>query len=159
MKSENELSMDNDKRILLVEDNPNDEMLTIRAFKKNNIFNTIDVVRDGQEALDYLFCEGEYSSRDKTSNPQVILLDINLPKIDGLEVLRQLRANAQTEIIPVIIMTTSDEQNDLITSYKLGANSYIRKPVEFENFMSAIKTLGMYWLVLNLQPEDKGVPG
>ena len=159
MKSENELSMDNDKRILLVEDNPNDEMLTIRAFKKNNIFNIIDVVRDGQEALDYLFCEGEYSSRDKTSNPQVILLDINLPKIDGLEVLRQLRANAQTEIIPVIIMTTSDEQNDLITSYKLGANSYIRKPVEFENFMSAIKTLGMYWLVLNLQPEDKGVPG
>lgn len=159
MKSENELSMDNDKRILLVEDNPNDEMLTIRAFKKNNIFNTIDVVRDGQEALDYLFCEGEYSSRDKTSNPQVILLDINLPKIDGLEVLRQLRANAQTEIIPVIIMTTSDEQNDLITSYKLGANSYIRKPVEFENFMSAIKTLGMYWLVLNLQPEDNSVPG
>lgn len=159
MKSENELSMDNDKRILLVEDNPNDEMLTIRAFKKNNIFNTIDVVRDGQEALDYLFCEGEYSSRDKTSNPQVILLDINLPKIDGLEVLRQLRANAQTEIIPVIIMTTSDEQNDLITSYKLGANSYIRKPVEFENFMSAIKTLGMYWLVLNLQPEDNAVPG
>ena len=159
MKSENELSMDNDKRILLVEDNPNDEMLTIRAFKKNNIFNIIDVVRDGQEALDYLFCEGEYSSRDKTSNPQVILLDINLPKIDGLEVLRQLRANAQTEIIPVIIMTTSDEQNDLITSYKLGANSYIRKPVEFENFMSAIKTLGMYWLVLNLQPEDNAVPG
>lgn len=146
------LYMNNDKRILLVEDNPNDELLTIRAFKKSNVLNTIDVVRDGQEALDYLFCEGEFSNRDTEANPQIILLDINLPKIDGLEVLRQLRANEHTSLIPVIVMTTSDEQNDLITSYKLGANSYIRKPVELNNFMEAIKQLGVYWLVLNVQP-------
>ncbi len=145
--------MNNNKSILLVEDNPNDEALTIRAFKKNNLMNNIDVVRDGQEALDYLFCEGDYADRDKNDNPQVILLDINLPKLDGLEVLRQMRANEGTSLIPVIVMTTSDEQSDLIDSYKLGANSYIRKPVDLDNFMSAIKTLGMYWLVLNLQPE------
>ena len=144
--------MNDDKIILLVEDNSNDELLTLRAFKKNNVLNTIDVVRDGQEALDYLFCEGEYSTRNKEINPQIILLDINLPKIDGLEVLRQLRANERTALIPVIIMTTSEEQNDLINSYKLGANSYIRKPVELDNFMEAIKQLGVYWLVLNEQP-------
>lgn len=147
------MSNNDNKNILLVEDNSNDEMLTIRAFKKNNILNKIDVARDGQEALDYLFCEGKYSEREKNKNPQVILLDINLPKIDGLDVLRQLRANEQTALIPVIIMTTSDEQNDLITSYKLGANSYVRKPVELESFMEAIKQLGMYWMVLNLQPD------
>lgn len=141
-----------DKFILLVEDNPNDELLTLRAFKKNNILNEIAVVRDGQEALDFLFCEGDYIERDKHSNPQVILLDLNLPKLDGLEVLRQLRAYESTSLIPVVIMTTSDEQNDLISSYKLGANSYVRKPVELENFMAAIKQLGMYWLVLNQQP-------
>lgn len=141
-----------DKFILLVEDNPNDEALTLRAFKKNNILNEIIVVRDGQEALDFLFCKGDYSSRDKSLNPQVILLDINLPKIDGLEVLSKIRANELTALIPVVIMTTSDEQNDLITSYELGANSYIRKPVELDKFMAAIKQLGMYWLVLNQQP-------
>lgn len=142
-----------DKFILLVEDNPNDEALTLRAFKKNNLLNQIIVVRDGQEALDFLFCKDNYSDRNKSENPQVILLDINLPKLDGLEVLRQLRSNKDTALIPVVIMTTSDEQNDLITSYKLGANSYIRKPVELESFMSAIKSLGMYWMVLNQQPE------
>jgi two-component system response regulator len=141
-----------DKFILLVEDNPNDEAFTLRAFKKNNILNEIIVVRDGQEALDFLFCEGDYSTRDKSLNPQVILLDINLPKIDGLEVLQQLRANEHTELIPVVIMTTSDEQNDLIRSYQLGANSYIRKPVELNDFMQAVKQLGMYWLVLNQLP-------
>lgn len=142
-----------EKFILLVEDDPNDELLTLRAFKKNNMMNEIKVVRDGQEAVDFLLCKGEYSERDKAHNPQVILLDINLPKIDGLEVLRHLRSNESTALIPVVIMTTSDEQNDLITSYKLGANSYIRKPVDLENFIVAIKQLGMYWLVLNQQPE------
>lgn len=142
-----------DKFILLVEDNPNDEALTLRAFKKNNLLNQIIVVRDGQEAIDFLFCKGDYSDRSKSENPQVILLDINLPKLDGLEVLRQLRSNEDTALVPVVIMTTSDEQNDLITSYKLGANSYVRKPVELESFMSAIKSLGMYWMVLNQLPE------
>lgn len=142
-----------DKFILLVEDNPNDELLTLRAFKKSNILNEIIVVRDGQEAIDFLLCQGDYANRDKNDNPQVILLDINLPKIDGLEVLRTLRANESTAIIPVVIMTTSDEQNDLISSYKFGANSYIRKPVDLNSFMSAIKQLGLYWLVLNQQPE------
>lgn len=141
-----------DKFILLVEDNPNDEALTLRAFKKNNILNEIIVVRDGQEALDFLFCEGDYSTRDKNLNPQVILLDINLPKINGLEVLQQLRANEYTALIPVVIMTTSDEQNDLIRSYQLGANSYVRKPVELNDFMQAVKQLGMYWLILNQLP-------
>jgi len=138
--------------ILLVEDNPNDELLTLRAFKKNNIMNEIVVARDGQEALDYLFCEGDFSGRDKNICPQVILLDINLPKLDGLEVLRQLRAYEHTSLIPVVVMTTSDEQQDLITSYQLGANSYIRKPIEFDNFMDAVRQLGMYWLVLNEPP-------
>lgn len=142
------------KFILLVEDNPNDEALTLRAFKKNNILNEIVVVRDGQEALDFLFCEGIYAERDKKSNPQVILLDINLPKLDGLEVLRKLRANEGTSIVPVVIMTTSDEQNDLITSYKLGANSYVRKPIEFSALMETIKQFGMYWLVLNVHPDN-----
>jgi len=146
------MPLESDKVILLVEDNPNDEALTLRAFKKSQILNQIDVVRDGQEALDYLFCEGQYAERDKDLLPQVILLDINLPKIDGLEVLRHLRANDKTRIIPVVIMTTSDEQNDLITSYQLGANSYVQKPVELNMFMDAIKQLGMYWLVLNKQP-------
>lgn len=141
-----------DKFILLVEDNPNDEALTLRAFKKSNILNEIIVVRDGQEAIDFLLCQGEYASRDKNNIPQVILLDINLPKIDGLEVLRTLRANENTAIVPVVIMTTSDEQDDLISSYKLGANSYIRKPVDLSQFMNAISQLGMYWLVLNQQP-------
>lgn len=141
------------KMILLVEDNPNDELLTIRAFKKNKISNEVVVVRDGQEALDYLFCEGSYLERDKSIKPQVILLDINLPKLDGLEVLRSLRRNKETELIPVVMMTTSVEQEDLITSYKLGANSYIRKPIDFYNFVEAIKQLGMYWLVLNECPQ------
>lgn len=142
-----------EKFILLVEDNSNDELLTLRAFKKNNFLNEIVVTRDGQEALDFLFCKGDFATRNNKHNPQVILLDINLPKIDGLEVLRQLRDNENTSSIPVVIMTTSDEQNDLINSYKLGCNSYIRKPVELENFMEAIKQLGMYWMVLNEQPD------
>ncbi len=143
-----------EKYILLVEDNSNDELLTLRAFKKNNIMNEIVVTRDGQEALDFLFCEGEYEQRQQKSNPQVILLDINLPKIDGLEVLRRLRENEKTSLIPVVIMTTSDEQEDILSSYKLGANSYVRKPVDFEKFMDAVKQLGLYWLVLNQLPEQ-----
>ncbi len=142
-----------EKYILLVEDNPNDEILTLRAFKKNNILNEIIVVRDGQEALDYLFFEGAHTQRQYKHNPQVILLDINLPKIDGLEVLRQLREYEKTALIPVVIMTTSDEQEDMLSSYKLGANSYVRKPVDFEKFMQAVNQLGMYWLVLNEVPE------
>ena len=142
-----------DKYILLVEDNQNDELLTIRAFKKNNILNEIVVVRDGQEAVDYLFCQGEYTNRDPV-NPQVILLDINLPKMGGLEVLSHLRANEKTELIPVVILTTSDEQKDVLSSYKLGANSYIRKPVDLDKFTSAVNQLGMYWLVLNASPLD-----
>ena len=143
-----------EKYILLVEDNSNDELLTLRAFKKNNIMNEIVVTRDGQEALDFLFCEGEYEQRKQKSNPQVILLDINLPKIDGLEVLRRLRENEKTSLIPVVIMTTSDEQEDILSSYKLGANSYVRKPVDFDKFMDAVKQLGLYWLLLNELPEQ-----
>jgi len=139
--------------ILLVEDNPDDEMLTKRAFKKNNILNEIVVARDGQEAVDYLLYQGNFSAREKGINPQVILLDINLPKLDGLEVLRKIRENKETSLVPVVMMTTSDEQEDLITSYELGANSYIRKPIDFENFIEAVKQLGMYWLVLNEQPK------
>ena len=139
--------------ILLVEDNPDDEMLTKRAFKKNNILNEIVVARDGQEAVDFLLYQGNFSEREKGVNPQVILLDIHLPKLDGLEVLRKIRENKETSLVPVVMMTTSDEQEDLITSYKLGANSYIRKPIDFENFVEAVKQLGMYWLVLNEQPK------
>lgn len=143
-----------DKVILLVEDNQSDELLTIRAFKKNKILNEIVVVRDGQEAVDYLFCTGTYSDRDPV-NPQLILLDINLPKMDGLEVLKRLRGHEKTELIPVVILTTSDEQQDILSSYKLGANSYIRKPVDLDKFTGAVNQLGLYWLVLNESPDLK----
>ncbi len=139
----------NSKVILLVEDNPDDEALTIRALKKNNIANEVIVTRDGVDALDYIFAEGQYSSRDISDQPQVILLDLKLPKIDGHEVLKKIRADKRTSRIPVVILTTSDEEQDIATSYDNGANSYIRKPVDFDQFMGAIRKLGMYWLVLN----------
>jgi two-component system, response regulator len=140
------------KIILLVEDNPDDEALTLRALRKNNILNEVVVARDGAEALDYLFGAGAHSGRDLSEQPQIILLDLKLPKVDGLEVLRRVRADARTHLLPVAILTTSNEDRDVISSYELGANSYIRKPVDFEQFMEAVRQLGLYWLVLNVPP-------
>ena len=139
----------NNKILLLVEDNPDDEALTLRAFAKNNIANEVVVARDGVEALDYLFGTGAYTGRDLRVQPQVILLDLKLPRIDGLDVLRRLRADERTTLLPVVILTTSKEEQDIIQSYRLGANSYIRKPVDFVQFIEAVRQLGLYWLVLN----------
>jgi len=141
-----------DKVILLVEDNPDDEALTLRALKKNNITNEVIVARDGQEALEYLFGTGKYAGRDATLMPQVTLLDLKLPKVDGLEVLRQVRANEVTRHLPVVILTSSNEDKDRFEGYELGANSYVRKPVDFDQFVSAVLQLGLYWLVLNERP-------
>jgi CheY-like chemotaxis protein len=142
------------KMILLVEDNPDDEALTLRAFEKNNITNDVVVVRDGAEALDWLFGEGEYAGRDATDHPEVILLDLKLPKVDGLEVLRRIREHELTKLLPVIILTTSEEESDRLAGYSLGANSYIRKPVDFSQFIEAVRQLGLYWLVLNESPPE-----
>lgn len=139
----------NDEAILLVEDNPDDEALTLRALKKNNIKNEVVVAHDGAEALDYLFGEGAYSGRDMRVMPQVVLLDLKLPKVDGFEVLRRLRADERTKGLPVVILTSSIEEQDRISGYDLGANSYIRKPVEFSNFIEAVRQLGLYWVILN----------
>jgi two-component system response regulator len=141
-----------DKAILLVEDNPDDEALTIRAFKKNNIKNEVIVARDGVEALDYLFGTGPYAGRDVTALPQVVLLDLKLPKVDGLEVLRRVRADERTRILPVVILTSSKEEQDVVSGYRLGANSYVRKPVNFDEFLEAARQLGLYWLLLNESP-------
>jgi two-component system response regulator len=140
------------KTLLLVEDNPDDEALTLRALQKYNLANQIVVTRDGQEALDYLFGNGDYSSRDTSEQPQVILLDLKLPKINGLQVLEHLRAEPQTRHIPVVVLTSSNEQADIMHSYDLGANSYVRKPVDFEQFLVTARQLGLYWLVLNEVP-------
>jgi two-component system, response regulator len=140
------------KIILLVEDNPDDEELTLLAFKKSNIAKEIVVVRDGAEALDYLFGTGAHAGRDLSVMPAVTLLDLKLPKVDGLEVLKRLRAHEHTRRLPVVILTSSREQQDVLESYNLGANSYIRKPVDFAQFMEATKQLGLYWLVLNEPP-------
>jgi CheY-like chemotaxis protein len=142
----------NEKIILLVEDNPDDVTLTLRALKKNNILNEVVVAKDGVEALDYLFGAGIYAGRDTSVMPVVTLLDLKLPKIDGLEVLKRVRANDKTKLIPIVILTSSKEENDLINGYSLGANSYIRKPVDFEQFSEAIRELGLYWILLNESP-------
>ena len=140
--------------ILIVEDNPNDALLTIRSLKEHNLANNIVHVSDGQEALDYLFAEGTYSDRDPLNLPKAILLDLKLPKLDGLQVLARIRGDARMKCVPVVILTSSQEEADLSKSYKLGANSYIVKPVEFENFSAAIKQLGLYWLLLNKLPDQ-----
>ncbi len=140
------------KTILLVEDNPDDVKLTLRALKKSNIYNEMVVAEDGVEALDYLFGSGKYAGRNTDMKPQLILLDLKMPKMDGLEVLHKIRADERTKLLPVVILTTSNEDRDRIESYKLGANSYIRKPVDFNQFAEAVKQLGLYWLVLNEPP-------
>ena len=140
------------RAILLVEDNPDDELLTLRALKKQNITNEVVVARDGAEALDYLFGSGPYAGRDLSVMPQLILLDLKLPKVDGLEVLRRVRADGRTRLLPVVILTTSREQQDLLQGYGLGANSYVRKPVDFDQFAEAVRQLGLYWLLLNESP-------
>ena len=137
------------KVILLVEDNPRDEALTLRALAMNKIVNNITVVRDGAEALEFLFGTGAYADRDMSVVPQVVLLDLKLPKIDGLEVLRRMRSDPRTARLPVVIFTSSSEEEDVISSYSLGANSYVRKPVDFEQFLEATKQVGLYWLVIN----------
>jgi len=138
--------------ILLVEDNPDDELLTVRAFKKSHIANEVVVVRDGVEALDWLFGTGDHAGRDTSVEPQVILLDLKLPRMDGLEVLRRIRAEPRTAYLPVVVMTSSKEEEDIVKSYELGANSYVRKPVDFDRFVDAVRSLGVYWLVLNERP-------
>ena len=140
------------KFILLVEDNPDDEALTLRALKQNRIENGVVVARDGAEALDYLFGKGKYAGRDLNAMPALILLDLKLPKVDGLEVLKQLRANPLTALLPVAILTSSREEHDLIAGYKLGLNSYILKPVDFDQFTEAVRNLGIYWLAINETP-------
>jgi two-component system, response regulator len=141
-----------EKVILLVEDNPDDEALALRALRKNNIRNEVVVARDGVEALDYLFGTGIYAGRDTSHLPQVVLLDLKLPKVDGLEVLRRLRSDERTQYLPVVILTSSKEEQDMINGYRLGANSYIRKPVDFVQFTESVRQLGLYWLVLNEAP-------
>lgn len=140
------------KNILLVEDNPDDETLTLRALRKNKILNEVVVARDGAEALDYLFAEGIHAGWNPGVMPEVILLDLKLPKIDGLEVLKRLRADERTRLLPVVVMTSSNQEEDILASYDLGANSYIRKPVDFNQFIEAVRQLGLYWLVLNQAP-------
>lgn len=142
----------NEKSILLVEDNPDDEALTIRALRKNNIGNDLVVAHDGVEALDYLFGTGPWAGRDVHDLPAVVLLDLKLPKVDGLEVLHRLRADQRTKLVPVVVLTSSKEEQDLVKSYSLYANSYVRKPVDFVEFTEAVRNLGLYWLLLNEPP-------
>jgi two-component system, response regulator len=144
--------MTNDSSILLVEDNADDEALTLRALKKNNITNEVVVARDGAEALDYLFGTGTHKGRDTSTLPQVVLLDLKLPKIDGLEVLERIRADKRTKLLPIVILTSSNEEQDRLRGYDLGANSYVRKPVDFGQFIEAVRNLGLYWLLLNERP-------
>lgn len=147
--------MNNELEILLVEDNPTDAELTIRALKKHHLANHLIHVTDGQEALDFFFGTGAYKGRDVLQLPKVVLLDLKLPKVGGIEVLRQLRANERTKLVPVVVLTSSHEDRDVIETYNLGANSYIVKPVEFENFSQAVSNMGMYWLLLNEPPLRK----
>ena len=142
----------NPKTILLVEDNPDDEALAIRALKRHHISNQVIVAHDGVEALEYLFCTGMYAERDINFKPTVVLLDLKLPRVDGLEVLRRLRGDDRTKLLPIVVLTTSSEEQDMLNSYSLGCNSYIRKPVDFVQFSEAIRQLGMYWLLMNEPP-------
>lgn len=141
------------KTLLLVEDNPQDELLTLRALRRANLANRIDVVRDGQQALDYLFREGEFADRDDPELPTVVLLDINLPRLSGLEVLERLRADTRTRLLPVIVLTSSDDELDRLRSYENGCNSFVRKPVEFGEFAEIVARLGVYWLATNEPPQ------
>jgi CheY-like chemotaxis protein len=143
------------KTILLVEDNPQDEMLTLRALHKANVANRIDVARDGQQALDYLFRQGEYAQREGPDLPAVVLLDIGLPRLSGLEVLERLRADPRTELLPVVILTSSDDERDRLKSYVNGANSFVRKPVDFAEFAATVARLGVYWLADNQAPHAR----
>lgn len=138
--------------ILLVEDNPHDVELTLRAFREHNLTNRIHVVRDGAEALDFIFCTGDYAERDMRDAPKVILLDLKLPLVDGMEVLRRIKADPRTRVIPVVVLTISREESDIVESYQLGVNSYIVKPVNFERFAAAMGHIGLYWLLLNERP-------
>ena len=142
------------KVILLVEDNPDDVALTLRSLRQNGLANKVVVVGDGAEALDYLFRTGSYADREPGRLPEVVLLDLKLPKIDGLEVLRRIRADERTKLLPVVVLTSSDEEKDLVKSYKLGANSYVRKPVDFAQFSEAVRQLRLYWLLLNVPPSS-----
>jgi len=144
---------DKHAEILLVEDNPNDLQLTERALRKANLANHIHIARDGAEALDFLFCQGPYAKRRFEDGPKVILLDLKLPKVDGLEVLKRIKSDDRTKSIPVVVLTSSKEQRDVVDSYQLGVNSYIVKPVNFEGFASAVQEIGMYWLLLNQAPK------
>ena len=147
----------NDGTILLVEDNPMDEELTLRALARSNVMNPVVVARDGVEALDYLFARGVHASRSDTAAIHLVLLDLKLPKVDGLEVLRALRADERTRLLPVVVLTSSSEDRDLISSYRLGANSYVQKPVDFAEFVEAVRQLGLYWLILNrIAPVPRG---
>ena len=148
--------MTDEKLILLVEDNPDDQVLTLRALKQQNISNEVVIANDGAEALDYLFGKGRYADRDTSITPMLVLLDLKLPKIDGLEVLRQIRHDNRTQYLPVVILTTSSEEQDIVSGYASGANSYVRKPVDFGRFAEAVRQLGLYWLLLN-EPVPKRV--
>jgi two-component system response regulator len=144
--------MNRNRIILLVEDNPNDVELTVRAFQKSNVANQLVVARDGEEAIHYLFATGDHAGRDPKVMPEVVLLDMKLPKIDGLGVLRRMRADERTKRLPVVVLTSSKEEKDVISSYDLGANSFVRKPVDFGQFIDAARQLGLYWLVMNEPP-------
>ncbi len=144
--------MANEVEILLVEDNPADVELTLRALRKENIANRIEVAGDGEQALDFVFCRGKHSGRSLNHQPRLVLLDLKLPRVDGLEVLKELKADVRTRVIPVVVMTSSREEADLVRSYQLGVNSYIQKPVDFDQFRDIVKQLGLYWMVVNQTP-------